>query len=101
MQCSLIQESIVPVQRVYNNLLLYYLNVFISLIQTQLFRMYQRSCQLIYTIHFLSNYIPNLLKSVLIIVPSQERSMYQYFEVAGFINTVKNAICMIQSLLVQ
>jgi len=53
------------------------------------------------TIHFLPNYIPNLLKSLLIIVPSQEKSMYQYFEVAGFINTVKNAICMIQSLLVQ
>jgi len=48
-----------------------------------------------------SNYIPNLLKSVLIIVPSQERSMYQYFEVAGFINRVKNAIRMIQSLLIQ
>jgi len=53
------------------------------------------------TVHILSNYIPNLLKSVLIIVPSQERSMYQYFEVAGFINRVKNAMCMIQSLLIQ
>jgi hypothetical protein len=29
------------------------------------------------TINFLSNYIPNLLKSVLIIVPPHERSMYQ------------------------
>jgi len=53
------------------------------------------------TIHFLSNYIPNLPKSLLIVVPSQERSLYQYFEVAGFINKVKNAMCMIQSLLVQ
>jgi hypothetical protein len=53
------------------------------------------------TVHFLSNYIPYLLKSVLIIVPSQQRSMYQYFEGAGFINIVKNSMCIIQSSIVK
>jgi len=44
MKCSLIQENIVPVQIVYNSLFLCYLNVFISLTQTHLFRMYQWLC---------------------------------------------------------
>jgi len=35
------------------NLLLCYLNVFISLTQTQLFWMYQWSCQWIYTLLFI------------------------------------------------
>jgi len=39
-KCTLIHENIFPVQIVYN-LFLCYLNVFISLTQTHLFRMYQ------------------------------------------------------------